>query len=126
MVLTKTTSKFYPSWEAQQLTKITLQMLAHPTVSIYPQAVSDDAEYGRLTFVHCSFHDHRITEGYAVYPESITAVGREQRVGVQIVSEKLDIEDLRKGTGEKRVLAGPVWLGDDGLFEEDATVSCPV
>lgn len=119
MVLTKTTPKFYPSWEAQQLTKITLKMLAHPTMSIYPQAVSDDAEYGRLTFVRCSLHDHKIVEGYAVYPESIIKY-EPYRVGMRIVSERLDTEDLRKGTGEKRVLAGPVWLGDDGLFEEEA------
>lgn len=116
MVFTKDTHTLAASWESQELTRVALNMLMWRTWQLYPQAVHDD-EYGRITLVRCTA-GHNIVEAVAIYPESIT--GKVPPLpGVQIVKEKLDLEDLSKGTGEKEVVAGPVWLGDDGTFEED-------
>lgn len=115
MVLTEDTEGWYASWESREVTKQVHHALEE-LWSIFPQATHDE-EYGRVTLVRTDYSNHEILEGVAIYPESITQENP-HRPGVQIVCEKLDPQDLRKGTGEKRVVAGPVWLGNDGIFEE--------
>ena len=116
MVLTKDTEERYASWESKEVTRQVVSFLG-AMWTIFPQAVHDE-EYGHVTLVRVSCFNHEILEGVAIYPESITQEAP-YRPGVQIVCEKLNLQDLRKGTGEKRVVAGPVWLGDNGIFEED-------
>lgn len=115
MVRTKDMPTYYVSWESEWVTRCVLRELTNPLVSIYPQAIPGNSEYGRVTLVTSNLLDHKIVGACAIYPESIVS---ENCPGVQIVREELDLADLRKGTGVKTVVAGPVWLDEDGLYKE--------